>query len=255
MFINTSNGGFFVPVSSLHWWNKDRGCLFGISRYPVYRAFLYSSRRLILSPSPRNEELASRRKEKKESHTHTHTKSSKIETCSSAPSGFISLPVFPLASLLFPLSMSSYYYLLYESAFSLYPLIVTNRNHLCKPLVSIPTPLFSPLFIRCRFTVASSGHQVRNRGGFRESEKVNFLFLHSEVDAHFSGLFFRAPSKWIECLRDYRRSRSPPFLAVECPHPFGGLFFVVVVVIFPLRAATKRGRWAPGKKERKETSY
>ena len=72
MFINTSNGGFFVPVSSLHWWNKDRGCLFGISRYPVYRAFLYSSRRLILSPSPRNEELASRRKEKKESHTHTH---------------------------------------------------------------------------------------------------------------------------------------------------------------------------------------
>ena len=115
---------------------------------------------------------------------------------------------------------------------------------------------FSPLFIRCRFTVASSGHQVRNRGGFRESEKVNFLFLHSEVDAHFSGLFFRAPSKWIECLRDYRRSRSPPFLAVECPHPFGGLsFFFVVVVIFPLRAATKRGRWAPGKKERKETSY
>ena len=154
MFINTSNGGFFVPVSSLHWWNKDRGCLFGISRYPVYRAFLYSSRRLILSPSPRNEELASRRKEKKESHTHTHTKSSKIETCSSAPSGFIPLPVFPLASLLFPLSMSSYYYLLYESAFSLYPLIVTNRNHLCKPLVSIPTPLFFPpiytvSFYRC----------------------------------------------------------------------------------------------------------
>ena len=33
------------------------------------------------------------------------------------------------------------------------------------------------------------------------------------------------------------------------------VFFFVVVVIFPLRAATKRGRWAPGKKERKETSY
>ena len=109
---------------------------------------------------------------------------------------------------------------------------------------------FSPLFIRCRFTVASSGHQVRNRGGFRESEKVNFLFLHSEVDAHFSGLFFRAPSKWIECLRDYRRSRSPPFLAVECPHPFGGLFFCCCCH-FPFEGSNKTGQMGAGQKRKK----